>query len=325
MRAIVVDEPGDPEAMKLVELPTPEPGPGEVLIEIEASGLNFIDLYTRSGAYPSRSRPIRLGLEGAGRISAIGPGGDPALLARRVAWSGVGGSYATHLVAPADKVVDVPQGIDPESAAAAMLQGLTAHYLSHDTYRLGPGDRAVVHAAAGGVGRLLCQYAREAGAEAIGVVSSEDKVSVARNAGAAEVIVSTRQSFDDEVRRMTRGEGVAVVYDSVGRETFERSLGCLRRRGLLVLYGQSSGAVAPIDPQLLNAKGSLYLTRPTLDHHVATKAELTARSAALFEDIRRGVISLAIHRIYPLAQAASAHRELASRRSTGKILLRPLP
>lgn len=322
MKAVVVEQAGGPEVMKLVDEPTPRPGRGEILIEIAASGVNFLDIYHRSGAYPSKGL-IRIGREGAGKVIAVGPEVDPELAGRRVAWSDVPGSYATHAVARADRVVAVPDGVDDETAAAAMLQGMTAEYLTHTTYRLGQFDRCLVHAAAGGVGRLLCQFARALGAGVIGTVSTDAKAEVAKKAGASEVIVTSRADFESEVRRLTQGSGVAVVYDSIGKDTFDKSLGCLRPRGMIVLFGQSSGRVEGFEPQILNAKGSLFLTRPSLVHYTATPAELELRARAVFEAIKKGVLQIAIHQRLPLEAAAEAHRLLASRATTGKLLLVP--
>jgi NADPH2:quinone reductase len=308
--------------MRLVERPDPSPGPGELLIDVETAGVNFIDVYQRGGVYPAAKLPAPLGLEGAGRVRAAGAGAE-ALVGKRVAWSSVPGSYATAVLAPRDKVVEVPDAIDSDTAAAAMLQGMTAHYLVRSTYVLGPDDRCLIHAAAGGVGRLLAGFARAAGATSYGTVSTEDKARIAKEAGLNEAIIYTKQDFEAEVRRLSGGAGVSVVYDSVGRDTFIKGFNCLRPRGMMVLYGQSSGKVEPFDPQLLNAKGSLFITRPTLYAYTATRAELEMRAREVFQAIRDGTISIAVHKTYPLTEVAEAHRDLESRRTSGKLLLNP--
>jgi NADPH2:quinone reductase len=322
MKAVRVHEPGGPEKMRLEELPEPQPGSGQVRVRIGAAGVNFIDIYQRSGQYKV-GLPYALGLEGAGVVEALGPGVEGLAVGDRVAWNGVSGSYATEALVPADKAVPLPQKLGFEEGAAAMLQGMTAHYLAYTTCPLMPGDRCLVHAAAGGVGLLLCQMAKACGAEVFGTVSTEEKAALAREAGADHLILYTRQDFEAEVRRLTGGQGVDVVYDSVGRDTFDKSLGCLRPRGMMVLYGQSSGPVPPFDCQVLNAKGSLFLTRPSLFHYVATRQELVERSGAVFGWIAEGRLRLRIGGRFPLAEAARAHEELASRRTTGKLLLVP--
>jgi NADPH2:quinone reductase len=322
VRAIQIESHGGPETMHLVERPDPSPAPGEVLIEVEAAGVNFIDVYQRSGAYPAAKLPAPLGLEGAGRVRAAGAGAE-ALLHKRVAWASVPGSYATLVVAPRDKVVEIPDGIDSDTAAAAMLQGMTAHYLARSTYVLGRDDRCLIHAAAGGVGRLLAGFARAAGAISYGTVSTEAKARIAKEAGLSEAILYTKQDFEAEVRRLSGGAGVSVVYDSVGRDTFIKGMSCLRPRGMMVLYGQSSGKVEPFDPQILNTKGSLFLARPSLFHYTATRAELEMRAREVFQAIRDGVISIAVHKTYPLSNVAEAHRDLESRKTSGKLLLNP--
>jgi NADPH2:quinone reductase len=322
MRAIRVHEYGGPEAMRLEELPTPKPGEGQALVRIEVAGLNYIDTYQRSGAYKGQL-PLPLGLEGAGVVEAVGSGVTTVRAGDRVAWTGVPGSYATHNVVPADRLVTLPPGVDARAGAAAMLQGLTAHYLAHSTYPLKPGDACLVHAAAGGVGLLLCQMARRAGARVIGTVSTEEKAKLAREAGAHEVILYSKQDFEAEVKRLTGGKGLQVVYDAVGRDTFDKSLNCLATRGCMVLYGAASGPVAPLDPQVLNAKGSLYLTRPSLFHYIATRDELMYRATELLGWIQRGELKLRIGATFPLAEAAQAHRDLEGRKTTGKVLLLP--
>jgi len=321
MRAARVPTPGGPDAIQLVEVPTPEPQRGEVLVRVEGAGVNYIDVYHRTGAYKSEL-PVRLGLEGAGVVEACGP--EATLpVGGRVAWSSVVGSYATHVIAPEDRLVPVPDAIDSRTAAAAMLQGMTAHYLTRSTYRLQPGDVAVVHAAAGGVGLLLCQMASKAGARVLGTVSTEDKAQRAHAAGAHEVIRYRDEDFANAVRRFTGGAGAHVVYDSVGRDTFAKSLDCLRPRGMLVLFGQSSGPVPPFDPALLNQKGSLFLTRPSLFHYTATTDELRARAGDVLGAIAGGELDIAVHAALPLDRVAEAHRMLESRQTSGKLLLIP--
>jgi NADPH2:quinone reductase len=322
MRAIRVHEFGGPEAMKLEELPPPKPGEGQALVRIEAAGLNFIDVYQRTGLYKN-PLPYGLGLEGAGVVEAVGPGVATVRAGDRVAWTGVPGSYATHNVVPADRLVTLPSGVDARAGAAAMLQGMTAHYLAHSTYPLKSGDTCLVHAAAGGVGLLLCQMAKRAGARVIGTVSTEDKAKLAREAGAHDVIVYTRQDFEAEVLRLTGGKKLQVVYDAVGRDTFEKGLNCLAMRGYMVLYGAASGPVAPFDPQVLNAKGSLFLTRPSLFHYIATRDDLVRRAGEVLGWIQKGELKIRIGATFPLGEAAQAHRDLEGRRTTGKVLLLP--
>jgi NADPH:quinone reductase len=322
MRAIRIHEFGGPEAMRLEELPPLKPGDGQALVRIEAAGVNFIDVYQRAGLYKN-PLPYSVGLEGAGVVEAVGGGVTTVRAGDRVAWTGIPGSYATHNVVPADKLVTLPAGVDARAGASAMLQGMTAHYLAHSTYPLKAGDTCVVHAAAGGVGLLLCQMARRAGARVIGTVSTEEKAKLAREAGAHDVILYTRQDFEAELKRLTGGKGLQVVYDSVGRDTFEKGFNCLAPRGYMVLYGQSSGPVGPLDPQVLNAKGSLFLTRPSLFHYTAARAELVQRAGDVLTWIQRGELKLRIGATFPLAEAAQAHRDLEGRRTTGKVLLIP--
>lgn len=321
MQAIRASEPGGPEKLVLDTLETPEPGPGQVLVRVHAAGVNFLDIYHRTGLYPMPS-PIPLGMEGAGVVERAGASADVKPGAR-VAWTSVPGSYATHVVARAEHLVPVPDGVSLEDAAAAMLQGMTAEYLAHATYELGPGDTCLVHAAAGGVGLLLCQLARDAGARVIGTTSTADKADKARAAGASEVILYTEQDFVAEVKRLTDGKGVQVAYDSVGKTTFEGSIKCLARRGLLVLFGQSSGPIGGFDPLLLSRNGSLYVTRPVLGDYTATREELMARAGIVLDAMRDGKLRITIDRTFPLAQAADAHRLLESRQSSGKLLLIP--
>jgi NADPH2:quinone reductase len=322
MRAIRIHQYGGPEAMQLDDLPTPAPGTGQARIRLEAAGVNFIDVYQRTGLYKG-NLPVPLGLEGAGVVEALGPGAEHVKVGDRVAWTGVPGSYATHNLVPADRLVALPAGVDARHGAAAMLQGMTAHYLAHDSYPLRAGDTCLVHAAAGGVGLLLCQMAKRAGARVIGTVSTEDKAKLARGAGADEVILYTRQDFSAEVKRLTGGKGVQVVYDSVAKDTFDKGLDCLAPRGRMILYGQSSGPIGPFDPQILNAKGSLFLQRPSLVHHILTRDDLVKRAGEVLGAIQRGQLNLRIGATFPLAEAAQAHRDLEGRKTTGKVLLIP--
>jgi NADPH2:quinone reductase len=323
MKAVRIQAPGGAEALVLEDVPRPEPKAGEALVRIEAAGVNFIDVYFRTGAYKAASFPLTLGQEGAGVVEAVGSGVSNVKSGDRVASVNFAGSYAQYAVAPADRLVPVPQRVTGPQAAAAMLQGMTAEYLAESTYSLAPGHVCLVHAAAGGVGQLLCQIARMKGATVIGTAGGPEHAAVARAAGAEHVIDYKTADFEAEVRRITEGRGVNVVYDSVGRTTFEKSLNCLARRGFLVLFGQSSGAVGPIDPQVLNQKGSLYLTRPSLFHYVATREELLERSEKVLGWVASGRLRLKIDRELPLSQAADAHRILEDRKSAGKILLKP--
>jgi NADPH2:quinone reductase len=321
MQAVRLHVPGGPESLRIERLPVPAPGPGEVLVRLEAVGVNFIDVYKRTGLY-RLPLPATLGEEGAGTVVAVGPG-TTVQAGDRVAWTGSPGAYAEYAVVPAAKLVPLPPTISTITAAAVMLQGLTAHYLTRSAYPLKPGDRCLVHAAAGGVGLLLVQIARRAGAFVIGTAGTEEKAALARAAGAQEVIVYTRQDFSAEVRRITGGRGVEVVYDSVGKTTFLPGLDLLVPRGMMVLFGQSSGPVAPIDPQLLNQKGSLFLTRPALARYMATREELLHRAADLFAWIDAGELNVRIGAEFPLGEARAAHEALEGRRTTGKVLLRP--
>lgn len=322
MQTIRVQEPGGPEVLVPTDLPEPAPGPGEVRVDLVATGVNFVEIYQREGRYQV-PLPYVPGNEGAGTVSAIGPGVDTVQVGDRVASVDLRGAYAAQAVVPADRVVAVPDGVDTETAAAAMLQGMTAHYLLFDSYPVRPGDTVLVHAAAGGMGRLLTQLATKLGARVIGTVSTVDKEKVAREAGAAEVIRYTERDVTDEVRRITAGAGLAAVYDGVGRDTFDGSLASLRLRGTLVLYGGASGAVPPFDPMRLERAGSLFLTRPTLRHHIRERADLERRARDLFGWITDGGLTIRIHDRYPLAEARRAHEALASRRTTGKLLLVP--
>ena len=320
VKVVRIHAPGGPDAMRLDELPSPQPGPGQVRAAVRAAGVNFIDVYQRSGVYKT-ALPYGLGLEGAGVVEAVGPAVSALAPGDRIAWNGVPGSYATETLVPADKAVPLPEGLSFEDGAAAMLQGMTAHYLACTTYPVKPGDRCLVHAAAGGVGLLLCQLAKMRGAEVFGTVSTPEKAALAREAGADHLILYTQQDFEAEVKAMTGGVGVNVVFDSVGKDTFDKGLSCLRPRGMMVLYGQSSGLVPPLELQTLNAKGSLFLTRPSLFHYVATRGEMLERAGAVLGWIAEGKLKLRIGGRYPLADAGQAHQDLEARRTTGKLLL----
>ncbi|MCS6939329.1 MAG: quinone oxidoreductase [Roseiflexus sp.] len=322
MRAIRVHEYGGPEVLRLDDIPVPEPGPGEARVKIAAAGVNFIDIYHRSGQYKG-ALPMTLGMEAAGIVDAVGPDVNDVHVGDRVVYAMRQGAYAEYAIVPAVMLAPVPEGIDLHQAAAVMLQGMTAHYLAYSTYPLRQGDVALIHAAAGGVGLLLVQIAKRCGARVIGTVSTEEKAELARAAGADDIILYTQEDFSTAVRRLTDGAGVHVVYDSVGKTTFEGSLNCLRPRGYMVLFGQSSGAVPPFDPQVLNAKGSLFLTRPSLAHYLLTRDELLWRAGDLFTWMAAGELKVRIDSTYPLEQAAEAHRALASRATSGKLLLLP--
>jgi NADPH2:quinone reductase len=324
VHAIRIPRLGGPEVLEPADLPDPEPGEGEALVETAAVGVNYIDTYFREGVYPA-PLPLVPGLEGGGTVRAVGPGVTTVAPGDRVAWTNTLGSYATLAAVPAAELVTVPEGIDLETATAVVLQGMTAHYLVHDTHPVAPGETVLVHAAAGGMGLLLCQMARAAGARVIGTTSSEEKDALAREAGAHEVLRygSSSQDLADRVRALTDGEGVAVVYDGVGASTFDASLASLRVRGVLALYGAASGPVPPVDPQRLNSGGALYLTRPSLHWYTRTPAELAARADAVFSAVAAGDLSVRIGGRYPLDAAPDAHRDLQSRRTTGKLLLLP--
>jgi NADPH:quinone reductase len=322
MKAIQVKQPGGPEAMQLVDLPIPQPKANEAVVKLAASGVNFIDVYVREGRYKA-PLPVVPGQEGAGVVTAIGTDVNSVNVGDRVAWTSILGTYAEYAAVPADRLVTVPEGVSDQQAAAAMLQGMTAHYLSHDTYPLKQGETALIHAAAGGVGLLLVQMAHNIGARVIATVSTEEKAELARDAGAQDVILYSKSDFEAETKRLTAGKGVNVVYDSVGKTTFEKGLNILRPRGMMVLFGGSSGAVPPFDPMVLAPKGSLYLTRPTLVVYIATREELVARSSAVFSMITAGKLKLRIQHTYPLAEAQRAHRDLEGRKTTGKLLLIP--
>ncbi len=322
MQAIRVHECGGPEALVLDTLPTPEPGPGEALVRVSAVGVNFIEIYHRTGHYPL-PLPIALGGEGAGVVEKLGPGDSPVAVGDRVAWAGGQGAYATEALVAVDRLVPLPASIEERVAAALMIQGLTAHYLTGSSYPLKPGDTCLVHAAAGGVGQLLCQMAKLAGARVIGTVSTAAKAPIARAAGADETINYEEEDFVERVKVFTGGMGVQVVYDGVGRATFSQGLECLVPRGYMILFGGSSGPVAPFDPLILFQKGSLYLQRPTLWDFIRTRDELMERATEMFGWIESGRLKVTIAATFPLREACEAHRLLASRKATGKILLIP--
>lgn len=314
-------EPGGPEQMTVIEVATPRPGPGEVLVAISVSGVNFLDVYFRTGLYKS-DLPVTLGSEAAGIVDSVGAGVTEVAVGDRVAYTMVRGSYAEYAVVPAAQVVRIPDGVDLDTAAAVMLQGTTAHYLTRSTFPLGAGHTCLVHAAAGGAGGLIVQLAKASGARVIGTVSTEAKAQDVRALGADETIVYTEQDFEAEVRRLTGGRGVDVVYDSVGQTTFHKGLKVIRPRGMMVLFGQSSGPVPPFDPGLLNSLGSLFLTRPSLAHHLAPPDELRWRVGEIMTLVAAGALKVRISATYPLTDAARAHRALESRATTGKLLLR---
>lgn len=308
--------------MNLADLPVPQAAAGQAVVKVEAAGVNFIDVYQRNGLYPVEL-PYVLGLEGSGTVSWVGSGVDTLAVGDRVAWTGGPGSYAQYVAVPAEKLVKIPDAIDFPEAAAAMLQGMTAHYLAVDTYPIRKGDTVLIHAAAGGVGQLLVQVAKSRGARVLATVSTEAKAELARKAGADEVILYSQQDFEEEVKRLTEGAGVDAVYDGVGRATFLKSLACLRRRGMLVSFGQSSGKISDFDPALLGAGGSLYLTRPSLFHYIADRASLERRASEVLGWIAAGELVLHIGEKLPLAEADEAHRRLEARETAGKVLLLP--
>jgi NADPH:quinone reductase len=320
MKTIQVNEPGGPEKMQLVDAPDPQPGPKQALVRLQAAGVNFIDVYFRMGLYKA-DLPISLGSEGAGVVEAVGPDVTEVAPGDRVAYAMTRGSYAQYAVVAASQLVKIPAHLDFPMAAAALLQGMTAHYLTHSVYPLKSGDTCLVHAAAGGAGGLTVQMAKMLGARVLGTVSTEEKAQIAREHGVDEAILYTQQDFEAEVKRLTGGRGVDVVYDSVGKTTFEKSLNSLRPRGTMALFGQSSGPVPPFDPNILNGKGSLFLTRPSLGHYVATPQELAWRAGDVLGWIDSGRLKLRIDRTYPLADAAAAHRDLESRKTSGKLVL----
>lgn len=322
MKAIQVKATGGPEVLELVQLPDPQPGPTEAVIKLGASGVNFIDVYQREGRY-KLPLPFIAGQEGAGTVAAVGSQVKSLKPGDHVAWAGVQGGYAEMAAIPADKLVKIPQGVSDQQAAAAMLQGITAQYLCYSTYAVQRGDTVLIHAAAGGVGLLLVQMCHNIGARVIGTVSTDEKAKLARDAGADEVILYTKADFEAETKKLTDGKGVNAVFDSVGKTTFDKSLNVLKPRGMMVLFGGSSGAVPPFDPWVLTAKGSIYLTRPSIGHYILTREELETRAEAVFGMIAAGKLKLRIEHTYPLAEARQAHRDLEGRKTTGKLLLIP--
>ncbi|HVW83727.1 MAG TPA: quinone oxidoreductase [Bryobacteraceae bacterium] len=322
MKIIQVAQNGGPEVLKVVDAPTPSPGPKQALIRVAASGVNFIDVYFRIGLYKA-DLPFTPGNEGAGTVEAVGPEVTEVKPGDRVAWAMHRGSYGEYAVVPSAQLVRLPDGLDFNTAAAAMLQGMTAHYLTHSSFPLKKGDKCLIHAAAGGAGRLAVQMAKMLGATVYGTAGTDQKAEIAKSAGADEVIVYTRQDFVAEVKRFTDGKGVDVVYDSVGASTFLKGLDLIRPRGMMVLFGQSSGAVPPFDPSILNQKGSLFLTRPSLAHHCLTREELLWRAGDVLGWIASGKLELRIEKTYALAEAPQAHRDLESRKTAGKLLLIP--
>jgi NADPH2:quinone reductase len=322
MKAIQIHGTGGPEVLQLADLPIPQPGPGQVLIRVEAVGVNFVEIYFRKGMYKA-ALPFIPGSEAAGTVEELGPGVTGFAAGDAVASASVLGSYAEYALVPAAQLVKTPPGITHEQAAAAMLQGMTAHYLAYSTYPLKAGETALIHAGAGGVGLLLTQIAVRIGARVITTVSTAEKAELSREAGASEVILYTEQDFEAEVKRITGGKGVDVVYDSVGKTTFDMSLNCLRPRGLMALFGASSGPVPPFDLTQLNSKGSLFVTRPSMWYYVATRAELEWRANDVLGWVAKGELKLRMEHLYPLDQASQAHADLEARKTTGKILLEP--
>mgnify|MGYP003373468778 FL=1 len=323
-KAIRIHQPGGPEVLRWEEVEVGDPGPGLVRIRHGAVGLNYIDVYHRTGLYPLPSLPWTLGMEGAGRIEAVGEGVTEFKVGDRVAYASPPvGAYAEVRLMPADRVVALPNAIDDRTAAAMMLQGMTAQYLLRRTYRVQAGDAILFHAAAGGVGLMASQWARYLGATVIGTVGSDEKAELARAHGCHHVIVYSRENFTERVREITNGQGVAVVYDSVGKDTFTGSLGCLRPMGMMVSFGNASGPVPPFDPGILAAKGSLFLTRPTLMTYTAKRADLVASAGELFDVVAKGAVKIEVRQTYPLAETAQAHRDLEARKTTGSTVLLP--
>jgi NADPH2:quinone reductase len=322
MKLIQVTKLGGPEELQLTDAPIPTPAAGQALVRLHAAGVNFLDVYVRTGLYKT-DLPFTPGMEGSGVVESVGPGVTTVQPGDRVAYAIVRGSYSEYAIVPAAQLVKLPDHVDFSTAAAAMLQGMTAHYLTHSTFALKKGDTALVHAAAGGAGGLVVQMAKMLGATVFGTAGSAEKAAIAKQAGADEVIVYTQQDFVAEVKRFTNGRGVDVIFDSVGVSTFLKGLDVIRPRGMMVLFGQSSGAVAPFDPSILNGKGSLFLTRPTLAHYAASREELEWRAGDVLKWIDEGKLRLRIDRTYPLAQAADAHRDLEGRKTAGKLILIP--
>ena len=322
MKAVRVHTPGGPDALRYEDAPEPSPQPGEAVVKIDAAGINYIDVYFRTGQYKAQL-PATLGMEAGGTVTAVGTDVRDVKVGDKVAYTGVAGAYAQYASVPAPKLFVLPPGLTTRQGAAMMLQGMTAHYLACSTYPLKSGDTCLVHAAAGGVGLLLCQIAKMRGARVIGTVSTEEKAKLARDAGADEVILYSKQDFEAEVKRITGGKLCQVVYDAVGKDTFDKSLSCLALRGMIALYGQSSGPIGTFDPQILNAKGSLFLTRPSLLHYTSTREEMLQRAGELASWIRDGKLKLRVEFEFPLKDAAEAHRALEGRKTTGKVLLVP--
>ena len=322
MKAVRIHQFGGPEVLQYEEVPTPAPGPGQVLVKLAAAGLNYSDVHQRTGHFPNKL-PYTMGREGSGTVAAVGPQVASFKAGEPVAYTGVPGAYAEYALVPAERLVQMPANLDVKVGAAAMLQGMTAHYLAYTTYPLKPGDSCLIHAAAGGVGLLLVQMAKQCGARVFGTVSTEEKAALAREAGADEAILYTKQDFETEVKRLTNSQGVNVVYDSVGKTTFEKSLNCLKPLGHLVLYGRSSGPVAPFNPAILSDKGSLSLACPSLPHYIADRVSLEKRAGDVLGWIASGKLKLRIEFTFPLANVAEAHRSLEARKTTGKVLLIP--
>jgi NADPH2:quinone reductase len=322
MKAIRIQQHGGPEVLKIEEVPVPIPGEEQALVRLEAIGVNFIDVYHRTGLYKI-APPFTPGMEGAGVVESVGKSVKDVQAGDRVAYAMAIGSYSEKALVPAWQLVKLPNGVDARLGAAIMLQGMTAHYLTQTTYPVKSGDSVLVHAAAGGVGLLVVQMAKKKGARVIGTVSTEEKAKLAREAGADEIIFYTQKDFEAEIKRLTQGKGVQVVYDSVGKSTFEKSLNCLVPRGMLVLFGQSSGPVPPFDPGLLASKGSLFLTRPSLAQYAATRQELLCRAGEVLDWVASGALKVRMEKTFPLAHAAEAHRQLEGRLTTGKVLLVP--
>jgi len=322
MKAVRIQTPGGPEAMRYEDAPQPTPQAGEALVKVDAAGINYIDVYFRTGLYKA-NLPLTIGMEAGGTVTAVGANVTEVKVGDKVAYTGVPGAYAEYAVVPSARLVTLPAGLSTKQGAAMMLQGMTAHYLATSTYPLKSGDTCLVHAAAGGVGLLLCQIAKMRGARVIGTVSTDEKARLAREAGADETILYTKQDFVAEVKRLTNGKGLNVVYDAVGKDTFDKGFDVLQPRGMMVLYGQSSGPVGPFDLQVLNAKGSIFVTRPSLNHHIITRDELLQRAGEIGGWIRDGKLTLRMEFEYPMKDAAEAHRALEGRKTTGKILLVP--
>jgi NADPH2:quinone reductase len=320
MKGIQIKRYGGPEVLEYGELPDPVPGAGEALVNVHVAGVNFTDIYQRTGRYAG-TLPFTPGVEGVGVVERVGPGVTDLRAGDRVGWVMIKGGYAERVVLPTQRLVPIPNGVDDRTACALLLQGMTAHFLLRDCYRVQKGDWVLIHAAAGGVGLLTVQIAHAIGARVIGTTSTDEKAALARAAGADEVVLYTKEDFQQAARRITGGEGVSVVYDSVGKTTFDKSLDSLRPRGYMVLFGGASGPVAPIDPMILNAKGSLYLTRPTLGNYVSSRAELLGRAVDLFAWVEKGELTVRAEHDYPLADAARAQADLEARKTTGKVLL----